>query len=473
MTNGATRFEPKRLPGYSEANLLQEIRRVVEEEFQGHVPGPDQFKRASRRVGITTLYRRFGSYQAAMAKAGFTYTKTDIKRQYLGRKLKYTDEQLLSNLRDVLIRAEGYEFSLDFYRKNGGLSEKSIKNNLGLSWGAALEKIGAKKRLHEKRVHVIHISAYQQKWRAIASLTNDDLLKELDRVWQENGRCPTRGEFKRLSTRLDAGTYARRFGSWSRAINALCTAKGIPVPRISGTSVSPKINGAPASKDVLLEELRTIQSRCPSEVFTCSLYKKNGGTYSIATFQHHFGSWAKAVEAVGSVAGHLRYSKDQLFDELQRLWEQFGRQPLFREMDEKGTISGATYHKQFGSWTKAVHAFCEDRNSSSALLAPPELPSSDDISCELEGRKIEIAVPEAVLAPLIIIRKTSRAVPMRLRWRVLERDNFTCKACGRDRVNDNIKLHADHILAWSKGGETVFENLQTLCMECNSGKSDL
>ena len=39
--------------------------------------------------------------------------------------------------------------------------------------------------------------------------------------------------------------------------------------------------------------------------------------------------------------------------------------------------------------------------------------------------------------------------------------------------NPDAVLHVDHILPWSKGGETVEENLQTLCSVCNIGKSDL
>jgi 5-methylcytosine-specific restriction endonuclease McrA len=34
-------------------------------------------------------------------------------------------------------------------------------------------------------------------------------------------------------------------------------------------------------------------------------------------------------------------------------------------------------------------------------------------------------------------------------------------------------LHVDHKTAWANGGETVLENLQTLCSKCNIGKSDL
>ncbi|RKX24889.1 MAG: hypothetical protein DRP45_07160 [Candidatus Zixiibacteriota bacterium] len=34
-------------------------------------------------------------------------------------------------------------------------------------------------------------------------------------------------------------------------------------------------------------------------------------------------------------------------------------------------------------------------------------------------------------------------------------------------------MEVDHKIPWSKGGETIEENLQTLCSECNQGKSNL
>jgi 5-methylcytosine-specific restriction endonuclease McrA len=56
----------------------------------------------------------------------------------------------------------------------------------------------------------------------------------------------------------------------------------------------------------------------------------------------------------------------------------------------------------------------------------------------------------------------------------MRRDNFKCKNCGRSPATDqSIILHVDHINAWAKGGETILENLQTLCSVCNIGKSDL
>lgn len=67
----------------------------------------------------------------------------------------------------------------------------------------------------------------------------------------------------------------------------------------------------------------------------------------------------------------------------------------------------------------------------------------------------------------------SRTISDKLRYQVLKRDNFKCCACGASPAKDPaVDLHIDHIIPWSKGGETKLENLQTLCARCNLGKSD-
>lgn len=69
---------------------------------------------------------------------------------------------------------------------------------------------------------------------------------------------------------------------------------------------------------------------------------------------------------------------------------------------------------------------------------------------------------------------TSRKISDKLRYQVLKRDNFKCCACGASPAKDfSVELHIDHIIPWSKGGETTIDNLQTLCSKCNLGKSDL
>lgn len=70
--------------------------------------------------------------------------------------------------------------------------------------------------------------------------------------------------------------------------------------------------------------------------------------------------------------------------------------------------------------------------------------------------------------------RTSRNIPDRIRYQVLKRDNFKCCACGASPATcPGVELHIDHIVPYSKGGETVIENLQTLCSKCNLGKSNV
>lgn len=58
-----------------------------------------------------------------------------------------------------------------------------------------------------------------------------------------------------------------------------------------------------------------------------------------------------------------------------------------------------------------------------------------------------------------------RVIGAKLRLMVFERDRYTCLRCSSQK-----DLRADHVIPESSGGETVLDNLQTLCMPCNSWK---
>lgn len=60
-----------------------------------------------------------------------------------------------------------------------------------------------------------------------------------------------------------------------------------------------------------------------------------------------------------------------------------------------------------------------------------------------------------------------------LRQLIFERDNYSCQCCGisKDKVIEKgIHLEVDHIIEWEDGGQTTYENGQTLCSECNKAK---
>ena len=121
------------------------------------------------------------------------------------------------------------------------------------------------------------------------------------------------------------------------------------------------------------------------------------------------------------------------------------------------------YEHRFDSWRNDLEAFIEYVNegpqeAETSVVPLPDRPPSAPVA---------VVPPES--RPT-----TSRTISWRLRFLVFRRDNFKCRACGDSpALHPGLVLHADHVVPWSKDGETALDNLQTLCEQCNIGKSDL
>jgi hypothetical protein len=112
------------------------------------------------------------------------------------------------------------------------------------------------------------------------------------------------------------------------------------------------------------------------------------------------------------------------------------------------------------------------------LLLVPVPPCHPDAAFVVQRSVTPVAVlvtPIPVVTPSITVedKKRKRAVPPRLRYKVLERDEHRCRSCGVHSSEPGVKLQMDHIVPWSKGGETTYDNLQTLCWACNIGKGNM
>jgi hypothetical protein len=60
----------------------------------------------------------------------------------------------------------------------------------------------------------------------------------------------------------------------------------------------------------------------------------------------------------------------------------------------------------------------------------------------------------------------------KLRMRVLKRDDYRCRICGRRPADyTDVELHVHHIRPWATGGLTEEQNLVTLCHSCHNGLS--
>jgi 5-methylcytosine-specific restriction endonuclease McrA len=210
-----------------------------------------------------------------------------------------------------------------------------------------------------------------------------------------------------------------------------------------------RVQGVTVSDDEILSDICRVSEQIGTNVVTQRTYSEYG-KFDPKTASRHFGSWNKAIVAAGlEVANEVNISDERLFENLILLWEHFGRQPRIAELGRPpSTISWGAYRRRFRSWMDALSQFVEFANSQD--MRPPS--------------------PNEAAAG----HNTARNPSLRLRFRVMRRDHFSCRACGASpAVKLGVSLHVDHIEPWSRGGATTEDNLQTLCEVCNLGKSNV
>ena len=210
-----------------------------------------------------------------------------------------------------------------------------------------------------------------------------------------------------------------------------------------------KPDGREWTNEELLEDLRRAAKALGKSTVTFEEYPRQGQCAS-RTLLKRFGGWNKALQAAGLEVGARRgIPTEELFENVARVWQALGRQPLQTELVKPlSAFSVTPYQRRFGSWLRALRAFVawanEGENPKEADSARPAAPP-----------------------------KTPRFPNLRLRSAVLLRDSFKCTACGRSpATHPGVCLNVDHMIPWSKGGPTTLENLTTLCEDCNLGKSN-
>ena len=181
-----------------------------------------------------------------------------------------------------------------------------------------------------------------------------------------------------------------------------------------------RVPGAPVSTEELLADIRRVAQLAQTNIVTMSMYAERG-KYHEATLQRRFGSWNKAVAAAGlQAASEQNYDDERLFKNMMHVWEHYGKQPRLSDMSRTpSVISGDTYKRRFRSWTKALEHFVATANLQEKPAPVP----------------IEIATSD----------RRRREPSLRLRFRVLKRDSFSCRACGASPAfRPGLLLHVDH-----------------------------
>jgi hypothetical protein len=202
------------------------------------------------------------------------------------------------------------------------------------------------------------------------------------------------------------------------------------------------------SDEELVEDLQRVAQQLDKDRVTIDEYNEYGRFHN-TTLSRRFGSWFKSLERAGlKKTRNLNISNEELFENLVNVWTKLGRQPKYNDLTKNvSEYSSGTYEKRFGGWRKALEIFIDYVNDGTMNYDPKSTTPSSK-------------------------KRTPRNINWRLRAMVLMRDGATCQFCGA-RPNDGVKLHVDHIVPWSKGGETIIDNLQILCEKCNIGKSNI
>jgi hypothetical protein len=216
-----------------------------------------------------------------------------------------------------------------------------------------------------------------------------------------------------------------------------------------------KLPNLKVSREDLLEELKLLSIKLDKNQLKQKDIMEHS-KYSYTTYRNHFGTFRKALEAANlEPSRNWGTTKEQYLENIINVWEHLRRQPKLQEMDGSASKhSSSSYTHYFGSWSETL---LELDN----WLSKQDLPLSKSRSKTDNDSHSNI-------------HSTSRFPNMRLRFIVLKRDNFKCCACGASPAKDpSVELHVDHIIPWAKGGETVIDNLQTLCSKCNLGKGDM
>lgn len=228
---------------------------------------------------------------------------------------------------------------------------------------------------------------------------------------------------------------------------------------MSGAAFQIKLIRRDIKDDEILEDIRRVSDEIKSPSVTRLQYDERG-LFGATTVIRRFKKWNLALERAGLSIEHRQdLTNEELFQNLANVWTRLGKQPFGRQMSDRATgsqFSTATYEKRFGSWNKALLAFSNY--------------ISDTSSDRVLGKNASVQE----VARLTVNRRTKRDANWRLRAKILIRDNCICKMCGASPAkNPDTVLHVDHVLAWDLGGETLEENLQTLCEPCNIGKSNM
>lgn len=288
--------------------------------------------------------------------------------------------------------------------------------------------------------------------------SSKELLEDLKRVAQDLGTTSvSMRKYKELGN-YSPQTLKKRFGSWKAAIKKAGLTES---KRSWGGSLSE--TRIPDSK--LINDLKRVSKKLGDKNLTQEDYSKFG-LFSSSAVSKRWSGWNNAKEKAGLKIGRVYNSSDEdYFHNLADIWQKLGRQPRYQEVVAPlSKLHVSSYERKYGSWRKALENFVDYMNNGNIEFEVKKTKNNKKDIVLRKEVKVEIAK---------VAKRTNRTANLRQRFRVMKRDGFKCVVCGASPATTlGLELNIDHVVPWSKGGETVEDNLQTLCQNCNQGKSN-
>jgi hypothetical protein len=210
---------------------------------------------------------------------------------------------------------------------------------------------------------------------------------------------------------------------------------------------------APHSKPEMIESLKRFAAVCGSESLEMRDYDAwEDRLLRSETIRRHFGGWGKALQEAGLRATRsCHLDLKAMVTGFKDCWREHRAVPSRKQLEvylekHKCPFRWKSYLNVWGGLQRLAKLVVEVQNGN---------------------------LPEAHLYVRAPHKRQRHPISLRDRTTVLKRDGYRCAKCGAcSKTDRSVRLEVDHIIPVSKGGNNSLGNLQTLCSECNLGKSN-